>query len=681
MYRRIMCDCGPEVPPLEAGSSQRDRLVPNAPGTFMSEVRLRQFIKQVPAAVAMFDTQMRYLAVSDRWLKDCEVEASNVIGRFHYDVVPQIPSRWKASHRRVLGGATEMCERDVFVRSNGQTEWLQWQLQPWHESDGRIGGLIMFTQFISDRVRIEEALKASEDRFRSAMKHSPVGMAIVAMDGGIEESNPALSQFLGYDLTSLDGGNFWQAVHPHDFTLDLAEIRRLLDAEISSYGGERRFSHRDGHLVWAQLSVSVIRRARGEPPHFVCQVQDITARKREETAAQNTVAKLNLAMEMARIAYWEYDAASNRFGVDEDFYRLFGTTVAREGGRFMSAGEYTRRFIPESEEQIIENEIARAVATTNPGYTRQLEHQFRRTDGTGGTMAVRLTIQKDADGGTIKIHGINQDVTERKKLEQHHRALESQLRHTQKLEAISTLTGGLGHEFNNLLTGIMGNVQLAEMELPNGPAVQACLREAGNSCREASELVSRLHAFSQSIEPTRSPTELGGIVRNALDQLSPLISATIELRVDLPQESLWVNCNPTQISTAILHIGTNAAHAMHEGGGVLEVSLRHVVPDARWCLAHPQVASHHTIRLSMRDNGTGMSPSLLARIFDPFFTTKPPGQGQGLGLPVVHGIAKRHGGAVVVESIQGAGTVVHMFFPEVALPRGGAEPGPPPQTV
>ncbi|MEO6003850.1 MAG: PAS domain S-box protein [Opitutus sp.] len=652
--------------PFDPRSSRRDRA--GYAAISGDEHRLRRFIKQVPAAVAMFDTEMRYLEVSDRWLQDCELQAEDVIGRFHYDVVPHIPGRWKATHRRVLAGATETCDRDVFVRPNGRTEWLQWQLQPWHDADGNVGGLLMFTQFITDRVRVEEALKASEDRFRSAMSHSPVGMALVAVDGGIQEANLALSQVLGYEHGTLVGRNFWQTIHPLDGALDAPEIRRLLDAEIASYASERRFQHRDGQVVWAQLSVSAIHRTRGEPPDFVCQVQDITSRKREEAAAQMTVAKLSLAMEMAQIAYWEYDVASSRFTFDEHFYRLFGTTIAHEGGRYLSLYDYTRRFIPGSETAIVENEFARAIATKNPAYTRQLEHQFQRTDGTTGTMAVRLTVQTDGAGNAAKIYGINQDVSERKALEQHQRALEAQLRHTQKLEAISTLTGGLGHEFNNLLTGIMGNVQLAEMELPNTPAVQTCLREATNSCREASDLVSRLHAFSQSVEPKRAPTEFVEVVRNALDQLSPLISAAIELRVELPPAKLTVNCNAAQITTAILHLGTNAAHAMQESGGVLEVSLRHAVPEARWCAEHPQVGYHHTIRLSVRDNGTGMSPSLLARIFDPFFTTKPPGQGQGLGLPVVHGIMKRHGGAVVVESTQGTGTVVQLFFPEVTPP-------------
>lgn len=629
------------------------------------EALLQQFIQQVPAAIAMFDLQMCYLHVSDRWIKDCELQGQQIIGRCHYDVVPNIPDRWKAVHRRVLSGAVETCERDVFLHADGTTECLHWQLQPWRTEDGTIGGLIMFTQFITERVRVEEALRASEDRFRSAMNHSPIGMAIVSLDGQILDANPALCQIFGYDLPVVRGMDLLRITHPDDMTVDFADLRRLYDGEIENFEVEKRYRHRARHDVVTQLNVSLIRTINGAPRHFVCQIQDITLRKREEQAFQQTAAKLTLAMDMARLGYWEYDVATACFAFDDDFYRLFGTTAARQGGRAMSATDYVRRFILSNDASIVEQEIARAIAAADVNYTRQLEHHFLRSDGTIGIMAVRFSIQKDFLGRTIKMYGVNQDVTEQKRLEEKHRALETQLSHAQKLEAIGTLTGGLGHEFNNLLTGIIGHVQLAEMDLPNGSVVRSCLREAMNSCRRACALASHLLSFSHSVEPMRSPVPFAGVVSDALEQLSSTLTPTMELRADLAKGSFSVLCNAAQIAQAIAHIGANAVRAMRERGGVLEVTLRHDAPDAEWTAAHPQVGSHHTVQLSFRDSGIGMSTSVLARIFDPFFSTKSPGQGQGLGLPVVHGIMKRHGGAIVVESAQGRGTTVHLFFPQI----------------
>lgn len=611
----------------------------------------------------MFDTEMRYLVTSERWMRDAELQGQQIIGRCHYEVVPEIPERWKTVHRRVLAGSTEACERDVFVRRDGSTEWLQWQLEPWRRGDGSIGGLMMFIQFITERVRMEEAFRASEDRFRSAMHHSPIGMAIVELDGRIAEANPALSRLLGYPVSALCQTDCSRFTHSEDITLDFADMRRLLDRDVDSFSLQKRFIHRAGHVVWAQVSVSLIQTAASVPRHLVYQIEDITQRKAEETAHREAAAKLTLAMDMARLGYWEYDFTSSQFTFDENFYRLLGTTTAREGGRLMSAAEYSRRFIPAEEAAIVEREIARASETVDANYTRQLEHRFKRADGSLGTMAVRFSIQKDWLGRTLRTYGINQDVTDRDRLQQQHRAMESQLRHAQQLEAMGTLISGVGHEFNNLLTGIMGHVQLAEMDLPDGPVMRSCLREATNSCRQASELISRLLAFSQSIEPLITPANFVEVVRSAIDEVHATLTPLIELRVNLAAECPPVRCNATQITQAILHVVANSVQAMAHGGGVLEISLRHATPDAGWRSEHPQVASHHTVHLSLRDSGVGMSATTRGRIFDPFFTTKSPGQAHGLGLHLVYGIVKRHGGAVAVESAQGRGTTVHLLFP------------------
>ncbi|MEO6003849.1 MAG: PAS domain S-box protein [Opitutus sp.] len=123
-----------------------------------SAVLLRQFVKHTPAAVAMFDTEMRYIQASDRWLKDYQLSGDHLVGRSHYDVFPDIPVHWKAIHQRVLQGAVERNEEERFTRANGTSEWLQWEIQPWRDADGKIGGLIMFTLLVNDRKRSEQKI-------------------------------------------------------------------------------------------------------------------------------------------------------------------------------------------------------------------------------------------------------------------------------------------------------------------------------------------------------------------------------------------------------------------------------------------------------------------------------------------------------------------------------------------
>jgi len=255
------------------------------------------------------------------------------------------------------------------------------------------------------------------------------------------------------------------------------------------------------------------------------------------------------------------------------------------------------------------------------------------------------------------------DVTEMKRLEHYQRLLEVQLNHARKLEAIGTLAGGVAHEFNNLLTSILGNLQLAEMDLPPGSGLQPYFSEAIDSSRRARELVRRMLTFSHRAEGERRPTRLEPAVRDALSLLRTTLPEHIAITTQLASDCPAVECNTAEIQQAVMQLAVNAAQAMGERGGLIEVSLRceQLTPSFR--IRHPQVAPNHVVCLAVRDDGAGMSSAVLARVGEPFFTTKDPGQGSGLGLAGVYGIMKRHRGALVVESSPRTGTNVRLFFP------------------
>lgn len=168
-----------------------------------SEALLRQFIKHTPAAVAMFDTEMRYLQASDRWLTDYHLDGEAIVGRCHYEIFPDLPERWKQAHRRVLAGSVERCTEDEFPRANGSREWLQWEARPWLKADGAIGGLAMFTQVITDRKR------AQEERvlLSQAIEQSAESVMITDPQGSIVYVNPAFEQVTGYARTEVLGQN------------------------------------------------------------------------------------------------------------------------------------------------------------------------------------------------------------------------------------------------------------------------------------------------------------------------------------------------------------------------------------------------------------------------------------------------------------------------------------------
>lgn len=246
-----------------------------------SEEQLRVLIENAPAAIALFDTQMRYLMTSQRWIQDYRLEGRDVIGLSHYDVFPEIRQmpHWIDVHQRALRGERFDNREDSWTRVDGQREYNQWSIHPWYDSGGKVGGIVMFTEVITARKLAEAQLRTSEAMNRAAMDKAPIGKALVQPDGRFIKVNPALCQLLGYNERELLDGNFQSITHPDDLDADLDNLRALVDGRSVSYELEKRYLHRDGRVIWARLNVSMVRRPDGECDFLVAQIQDITESK------------------------------------------------------------------------------------------------------------------------------------------------------------------------------------------------------------------------------------------------------------------------------------------------------------------------------------------------------------------------------------------------------------------
>ncbi|MGE0448193.1 MAG: ATP-binding protein [Vicinamibacterales bacterium] len=249
--------------------------------------------------------------------------------------------------------------------------------------------------------------------------------------------------------------------------------------------------------------------------------------------------------------------------------------------------------------------------------------------------------------------------------EQQRRALETQLRQAQKMEALGTLAGGIAHDFNNLLMAIGGNTELALGELPEHSPARESLEEVVKAHHRARDLVKRILLFGRKQKSTRQATELAPVIDEALKLLRASLPATVEIRTTLPPHLPLVMADATQIHQIVLNLATNSAYAMRAAGGVLSVGLDLVtVADAHDTPSHDLAPGPH-VRLTVRDTGSGMSEAVRERLFEPFFTTKGHA-GTGLGLSVVHGIVRDHGGSITVETQLGFGTTFRIYFPVTA---------------
>ncbi|MGA2107312.1 MAG: PAS domain S-box protein [Syntrophorhabdales bacterium] len=240
--------------------------------------------------------------------------------------------------------------------------------------------------------------------------------------------------------------------------------------------------------------------------------------------------------------------------------------------------------------------------------------------------------------------------------------LEAQLRQARKMEALGTLSGGIAHDFNNILAAIIGFSEIAIERIPAESGVQRQLKRVLEAGMRGRDLVKRMLTFSRQTEQEKKPLAVSSIVKESVNLLRASIPTTIDIRVDVKNGSDLILGDPVQIQQVLMNLCTNASYAMQELGGTLDIHLSdHSVPPSN---ADPQgMKPGPYVKLIVRDTGTGISSDIMDKIFDPFFTTKKVGEGTGLGLSVVHGIVSQHDGSITVESEPGRGSTV--YFPRI----------------
>jgi len=253
---------------------------------------------------------------------------------------------------------------------------------------------------------------------------------------------------------------------------------------------------------------------------------------------------------------------------------------------------------------------------------------------------------------------------------------ESMIRRMQKMEALGTLAGGIAHDINNILTPILVNTELALLETL-GEEPRRCLGIVLEAADRGRKLVNQIVAFAASKDIERNPVNLASVVGESLRLIRSMIPAAVEIRAGFADKECVALANATQVEQVIINLCSNALFAMREAGGVLSVDLANVRLEPANPARPPELQPGSYVRLSVSDTGCGIAPQVMGRIFDPFFTTKHASEGAGMGLAVVHGIVKAHGGAITVSSEPGEGSTFSVYFPRVdaasAPIRAGAE--------
>jgi PAS domain S-box-containing protein len=376
-----------------------------------SEERLRLFIEHAPAALAMFDRDMRYVAVSDRWLAVYGMEGRSLIGKSHYEVFPDVPESWKEIHRRGMRGELIRAEEDRFARGDGSVQWLRWEVRPWRDVDDAVGGILIFFEDITERKRMEEELRRTEALFRGMFEQAAVGMAqIDSRSGDFLRINRKFCDIVGYSSEDMAATTFQAITHPDDLQEDLNNMKRLLAGEFRSFSQEKRYIRKDGGIVWVNLAVSALWDPGERPEYHLAIVEDITARKEAEAALAESEAGLAEAQRAAKLGNWSFTIATEEVRWSEELYRIFGAT---RDGEALSHDYFLSFVLPDDRERVMEtNRVAR-----ESGEPFEVDYRIATSDGTEKHIHEAGYARKNGEGRVVGLFGLAQDVTERRRLE------------------------------------------------------------------------------------------------------------------------------------------------------------------------------------------------------------------------------------------------------------------------
>ncbi|MCS7210703.1 MAG: ATP-binding protein, partial [Chloroherpetonaceae bacterium] len=330
--------------------------------------------------------------------------------------------------------------------------------------------------------------------------------------------------------------------------------------------------------------------------------------------------------------------------------------------------EYIQRYLSPETAVRLKEWISELIQTGKEG-----EIEIPITTHLGDRKILRLREVAIFDGATaVKTQGMAQDVTREKMLEKQKEELTAQLIHSQKMEAIGTLTGGIAHEFNNILGGMLGNLQLLEKKFGHEPTVKKYTDRLISLNQRATTIVSQMLGFARKGKYQPQPLSLKMCVSNVLQILAPSTDRRIRFHIESKSNVPLIYADPTQIEQVILNLAKNAVDAIEpllgkerDTGHITFRLSFEAIAERFGSGLQAEMRNMPMVLLEVRDNGTGIPPELQSRIFEPFFTTKPVGQGTGLGLPMVYGIVENHGGHLFLESEVGKGTSFFLYFPAV----------------
>ncbi len=608
-----------------------------------SEALFHSLFDQVPIGLGIADPEGNLIAFNDAMLKPGswnreDIEKIRNVALLYYDATERSQALATAQRQGYLDQYPAR-----FRRKDGSCYNALLSLRPILVKGNRCWQAMV--EDVTERKLAEEALRVSEERFRSLFENVPTGVYRTTPNGRILNANPALVRMLGYDsfgelaVRDLATEGFGPGYSRDEFHQQIqrqGEVRAL----------EAVWTKRDGSLIVVRENARVMRDSEGAILFYEGTVEDITEQKLAAEALRASEDRYRELVENASEIIYTHDLEGNFTSINRAGELITG--YSRDEILQMNIVQ----LVAPSSGELVSRLIERQLSTT----TAADELIFITKDGRELTMEVSTRFLYQ-EWKVSTVLGIARDVTQRKQFE-------AQLRHSQKMEAMGKLAGGVAHDFNNLLTAILGYSQLSQAKLEPEHPVHEDLAEIAKTAEYAAGLTRQLLTFGRRQIISPRILNLNEFVSKLNTLLRRLIGEDIDLTFIAAPDLASVKADPGMIEQVILNLALNARDAMPQGGK-LTLETANIELDQSYAQSDrlPVKPGSYVI-LAVSDTGIGMDVQTQNRIFEPFFTTKDLGKGTGLGLSIVYGIVKQSGGYIWVYSELGVGTTFRIYLPQ-----------------
>jgi PAS domain S-box-containing protein len=594
----------------------------------LSEERFRSIVNSIPMGVLMYrltdDNRLIFSGANPAADRILGVNCQHYLGKTLEEAFPplantEIPDRYRAA---AASGSPWHTEQVVYRddRIEGAYEVHAFQTAP--------GTIAVVFHDITDRKLADDTLRRSEARYRSLFERNLAGVYRSSVDGTITECNEALAAILGCSSPAEVMGRPAHEFYPGPD--DRNQLIAALEAEGELRNLELQLRRADGSTVWVLANMSLDRNDDGAPVALegtmidISELKQATDRLRLQSTALSSAANAIAVTDPGGVVTW----------VNPAFTELTGYDDSQAIGKSLWLLKSGASDVP------LREDIAAAVAE---GRVWHGELVNRRQDGRLYNEELTLTPVRSADGSIDRLIAVQQDVSERKQIEE-------QLQQAQKMEAVGRLAGGVAHDFNNLLQAMLGVMEILRRRHRDDEQTGSRLLELEEHVRRGSQLTRQLLLFSRRDTARQEHLDLNDVVHGTVRLLHRLLRENIELVFAPADIDMPLVADRGQIEQVVMNLALNACDAMPRGGRLfLQTGLE---ADRAW--------------LEVADSGEGIPDEIRDQLFEPFFTTKEPGKGTGLGLSVVHSIVTRLGGTIDLDSRVGEGTSIRISLPIVA---------------